>query len=95
MRILYLPTSRRDAAWLFHYSERIFPQGATRAFERILVAESLLLDNPYAGRPLQRLRARRLTVPRTPFFILYRVAEDRIEILRVPDSRSFDSSLFD
>lgn len=95
MRLLYLPSSRRDVAWLLHYCERIFPEGAARALERILTAESLLLDNPYAGRPVQRLGARRLTVPRTPFFLLYRVGEDRIEILRVPDSRSFDATLFD
>lgn len=95
MRLVYLKSSRGDLAWLRHYYEHVFPQGATAAQQRFRATEALLRGNPYAGRPAGPDGVRRLMIPRTPFFYVYQVAEDRIEILRVPDSRSFDSTLFD
>jgi toxin ParE1/3/4 len=93
MRLVYLPSCRRDLLWLRHYYERVFPEGAVRARRHIQGAERLLLDNPYVGRPTHRDDVRRLPVTRTPFFILYRVAAERIEILRIIDGRSFESML--
>lgn len=93
MRLVYLPGSARDLLWLRHYYSRVFPEGAAAARKRILAAERLLLDNPYAGRPCGGLGVRRLPVPRTPFLLLYRVTAERIEVLRVIDGRSFDSML--
>lgn len=34
-------------------------------------------------------------VSRTPFFYVYQVIDGRVEVLRIPDSRSFDSMLLD
>jgi plasmid stabilization system protein ParE len=93
MRIVYLASAVRDLQWLRHYYQRVFPAGAARAAQRIRATERLVLDNPHAGRPTQRREVRRVSVARTPFFLLYRLSEDRIEILRVIDSRSFDSLL--
>ena len=93
MRLAYLPTCRRDLLWLRHYYERVFPEGAAKARGRIEAAERLLLDNPHVGRPTHRPGVRRLAIRRTPFFFVYRVSADRIEILRVIDSRSFSSML--
>jgi toxin ParE1/3/4 len=93
VRLVYLPSFRRDLLWLRHYYERIFPDGAAGPQKHVRAAERLLLDNPYIGRPTHRDDVRRLPVARTPFFIVYRVSADRIEILRVIDGRSFKSML--
>ena len=95
MRIVYLASAARDVQWLRHYYQRVFPVGAAKAAQHIRATERLILDNPYAGRPTPRPEVRRVTVARTPFFLLYRLREDRIEILRVIDGRSFDSLLGD
>jgi plasmid stabilization system protein ParE len=95
MRLVYLPSCRRDLLWLRHYYERVFPEGAAGARRRIAAAERVILDNPYIGRPTQHPGVRRLAIARTPFFVVYRVAAERIEVLRIIDSRSFDSMLDD
>jgi hypothetical protein len=58
-------------------------------------AERLLLDNPHIGRPLHRPGIRRLTLSRTPFFLVYRVTERQIEILRLIGGCAFDTLLDD
>ena len=54
-------------------------------------AERIILDNPYVGRPTHRDGVRRLTVARTPFVIVYRIADEQIEVVRIIDGRSFES----
>jgi toxin ParE1/3/4 len=95
MRVVYLASAARDMQWLRHYYQRVFPAGAANAAWRIRATERLILDHPYAGRPTGRPDVRRVIVARTPFFLLYRLRDDRIEILRVVDSRSFDPLLGD
>jgi plasmid stabilization system protein ParE len=95
MRLVYLASCRRGLLWWRHYYERAFPEGAANARARIIATERLLLDNPYIGRPTHRPGVRRLALPRTPFFLIYRVTPERIEIIRVIDSRSYDSMLLD
>ena len=57
--------------------------------------ERLLLGNPHAGRPTHHAGLRRLPIARTPFFVVYRVAPQQIEILRVIDGRCFDGLIED
>jgi toxin ParE1/3/4 len=95
MRLVYLASSARGMQWLRHDCQRVFPAGAASAAQRIRATERLILDHPYAGRPTGRPDVRRVIVARTPFFLLYRLRDDRIEILRVVDSRSFDPLLGD
>jgi plasmid stabilization system protein ParE len=95
MRLVYLPSCVRDLVWWRHYYARVFPEGAAVARERILAIERLLLEHPQAGRPTHRPDVRRLSVPRTPFVAFYRLREERIEILRLIDTRSFDSMIDD
>jgi toxin ParE1/3/4 len=95
MRLVYLPSTRSDLIWLRHYSARVFPEGAAAARSHVLAMERLILDNPHIGRPTHSPGVRRLQIARTPFFVLYRTTAERIEILRVIDSRSFDSLLGD
>jgi toxin ParE1/3/4 len=95
MRLVYLPSTRGDLRWLRHYYARVFPEGAAAARAHVLAVERLILDNPHIGRPTHSPEVRRLQIARTPFFLLYRVVADRIEVLRVIDGRSFDSLLGD
>ncbi len=91
MRIVYLPSTRRDLAWFRHYYDRIFPEGARGAYNRLIAMEKALLDNPWIGRPTHAPDVRRLLIPRTPFLLLYRVT-DHIEILRLLDGRSLGAA---
>ena len=95
MRLVYLPSATRDLLWLRQYYERVFPEGAARARERIHAVEELLLDNPHLGRPTHRPDVRRLRITRTPFSFVYRPTAARIEVLRVIDGRAFDALLGD
>ena len=90
MRVVYLASTRGDILWLRHYCTRVFPEGAAGARARMRAMERLLRDNPHAGRPAHPAGVRRLPITRTPFFVFYRVAAERIEVLRVIDGRAFD-----
>lgn len=66
-----------------------FPEGKANAESRFAAVQRLLKINPYIGRPSERLEgAREYRVQHTPFNFLYRLVDDRIEILRVLDTRS-------
>jgi len=94
MRILYLASARDDLLWLRRYYTEVFPDGAARALHHLLAAEHLLRANPYIGKRAEVEGVRELRIARTPFSLIYRVREDRIEILRVWDGRK-DRSHFD
>lgn len=95
MRLVYLASAARDLLWLRHYYDRVLPEGAAGARARIQATERLILGNPHIGRRTHRAGLRRLPIARTPFFIVHRATDERIEILRVVDGRAFDSQLED
>lgn len=88
MRIVLLASARRDLEWFKSYYEAVFPQGARRAADRYLRTIRMLRDNPNVGHPMEGGQLRALTVLRTPFILMYRIADDQIEIVRVKDGRS-------
>lgn len=90
MALVYLPGAAQDLHWLRIYYARVFPEGADAARAAVRRMEALVQDNPHIGRPTHRADVRRLRIARTPFSVLYRPRLDRIEILRVIDTRSFD-----
>ena len=52
------------------------------------VIQKTLAAHPYAGHPSDtREMVRELSIPRTPFTLVYRVMPSQIEILRLWDSR--------
>jgi plasmid stabilization system protein ParE len=95
MRLVYLPNAVQDLLWLRTYYERVFPEGASAARNAVRRAEHLVLDNPHIGRRTHRPDVRRLRIARTPFSMIYRPRPERIEILRVIDTRSFDGLIED
>ncbi len=87
MKIVYLPSTREDLLWLRRYHEQVFPEGLQRAQKQFHSIELLLAGNPQIGHPTHRVDVRELSIPRTPFSYIYRIAQDRIEILRIWDER--------
>ena len=88
MRVVYVRSALPDLVWFRAYYEAIFPEGARHALLQRRAVERLLRENPFAGRVVQEdADTRVFPISRTPFIIVYRVMEDRIEVLRVWDGR--------
>ncbi len=70
------------------YYAHVFPDGAKRAAEQYERMCSILRVHPLIGRAVEDMAdVRELSIPRTPFSIIYRVGEDQIEVLRIWDQR--------
>jgi plasmid stabilization system protein ParE len=87
MKVIFLASSAADVKWFTRYYRLIFPAGSPRA--RAWLERSLLLlsENPRAGRPTPD-GSREYSVPKTPFSVVYRIADDRIEVLGLSDKRA-------
>jgi plasmid stabilization system protein ParE len=88
MKIVFLPSALRDLEWFRHYYEKVFPEGAQGARDHYKRTMAALRDNAEIGRPLEDKALRAYPVLRTPFSFIYRIANGRIEILRVRDGRA-------
>ena len=88
MKIVFLDTAIPDIQWFRFYYRSVFPDGSAKARAQLQAMQALLAANPYAGHPCDTGQpVRELTIPRTPFTLIYRVTATRIEILRLWDSR--------
>lgn len=88
MRLVYLPSAVRDVAWFRFYYRAVFPAGDRNARNNLRAVQDLVKANPYIGRPSpDRDGVRELHVRKTPFTMIYRVAPEQIEILRLFDGR--------
>ncbi|WP_366141046.1 type II toxin-antitoxin system RelE/ParE family toxin [uncultured Ruegeria sp.] len=78
----------RDIQWFRYYFTSVFPAGSERARAQLKAIQLTLAANPYAGNQSDTRRdIRELSVPRTPFTLIYRVMPTQIEILRLRDTR--------
>jgi plasmid stabilization system protein ParE len=87
MKIAFLPKAQCDLLWFRRYYERVFPEGAQGAQSQYRRTLAILRSNPEIGHPTNEGK-RMLVVLRTPFSFEYRIANGRIEILRVRDGRA-------
>ncbi|NVO58604.1 type II toxin-antitoxin system RelE/ParE family toxin [Rhodobacteraceae bacterium B1Z28] len=88
MKIVFLEDTTRDIQWFRYYYTSVFPEGSERARIQLKAIQLTLAANPYAGHPSDtRQDIRELSVPRTPFTLIYRVMPTQIEILRLWDTR--------
>jgi plasmid stabilization system protein ParE len=87
MRVIYLKQALHDLIWWREYYERVFPEGKDNAYRQYERTIGLLLDNPNMGHPTNRPGLRRLSIPRMPFSLLYRVDGDVLRVARVLDQR--------
>ena len=94
MKVIYLAETRRDVAWWRIYYRKVFPQGGSNAYRILLASERLLQENPMAGAKVETSELRKLTIPNTPFALIYRVRNGRIEIHRLFDMRQQGSESF-
>lgn len=88
MKVVFLESTTRDIQWFRYYYQSVFPEGNAKARTQLRAIQALLAANPYAGHPSEtRKTVRELSIPRTPFTLIYRVTETQIEILRLWDNR--------
>jgi plasmid stabilization system protein ParE len=89
VKLVYLADTQPDMRWFRRYYSNAFPDGRANAQKQFLATQRILLENPHIGHPSETFEgAREFDVVRTPFIFVYRLRADRIEVLRVVDSRS-------
>ena len=88
MKTVFLASTVQDLKWFRHYYRAVFSEGSEKAALHFKAAIATLSANPYAGRRSEPgIDVRELSIPRTPFIIIYRVTPLQIEILRLWDTR--------
>ena len=88
MKLVFLPSTRPDLLWMRTYYTSVFPTGAKRAAEHYRLACSVIRENSLIGHPVEDMPGiREFAIQRTPFSVIYRVIDDRIEVLRIWDQR--------
>ena len=88
MKLVFLPSTRTDLLWMRAYYARVLPGGAKRAAEWYIRASRVIRGNPLVGHLVEGMAGiREFPIPRTSFSFIYRVVDDRIEVLRVWDQR--------
>jgi toxin ParE1/3/4 len=83
MRVDGTRPAARDLESIGDYIARENPRAADRIVRRIRDRARDLVDYPLLGRTGHVANTRELVVPTTPFIVVYRVGEDRVEILTV------------
>ncbi|KQU62709.1 hypothetical protein ASC75_16130 [Aminobacter sp. DSM 101952] len=87
MKVVFLPSAGNDVLWFFRYYRTTFPEGRGNARKQMAKTLAILQDQPHIGHPVHGAVLREHPITRTPFSVIYRVADDRIEILRLWDGR--------
>ena len=88
MKIVFLEDTTQDIQWFRYYYRSVFPEGSAKARAHLKAIQLTLAANPYAGHPSDvRNNVRELSIPRTPFMLIYRVTSVQIEVLRLWDTR--------
>lgn len=83
MRVRWLKRALRDLDEAEAYIAQDDPQVAAGVVLRIVLAVSLLKEQPGIGRSGRVPGTKELIVPNTPFIVPYRVKDDTVQILRV------------
>lgn len=83
MQLEWSQFARADREAIFDYIEADSPQAAIAVDDRIRQQVEKLMTFPEIGRPGRIDGTRELTIPRTPYIAVYRIARKTIRILRV------------
>ena len=68
MKLVFLPSTVRDLAWMRTYYDRVFPDGKKRAATHFQRSKSVLKANPRIGHSVPEFdEVREFTIPNTPF----------------------------
>jgi len=87
MKLKWTRTAAADLAEIQDYIEKQRPASARRVALVILEQAESLLDNPRRGRSGQVEGIRELVIGKYPYFIVYRLHGDEIQLLRVMHDR--------
>jgi addiction module RelE/StbE family toxin len=87
MQIVWAEAARLDIAVIRAHIGAENPRAAERQVRLVINAIARLLDFPQLGRIGRIEGTRELVVSRTPYLVAYRLAGNRIEILRVLHGR--------
>lgn len=82
LKIVFLPSARQGLGWFRRYYTNVFPDGSKRAKVSYRIMLKTLAAHPEAGREAGT-HSRIYPISRTPFAVVYRLGEDRIEVLAV------------
>ena len=94
MKLVFLPSTRSDLLWMRTCYAHIFQDGAKRAANQYRRTCGVIRENPPVGSPVEEMEGvREFSIPRTPFSLINRIVDDRIEVLRVWDQRADRSRL--
>jgi plasmid stabilization system protein ParE len=88
MRVVFLDEALRDLEWFRRYYRSVFPDGSAGARARFRKALANLQKYPRMGPAMEGSEFRSHPIARTPFRIVYRIADDTIEIARIRDQRA-------
>ena len=83
MKVIWGRQARRDLRELVAYIAEDSVEAAEQVSERILKAAESLSSFPRSGRPGRVKGTRERMVGKTPYILAYRVASNRVRILRV------------
>jgi toxin ParE1/3/4 len=83
MRIVWADSARLDFDKAIAFTKTEGPKGARRIGDRIVEAVALLEQFPELAQASRHRGLRQLVVARTPYIVVYRIHEDRVEIRAV------------
>jgi addiction module RelE/StbE family toxin len=83
MNVVYAPRALRDLEHIAAYLIERSPSGAATVLAAIKSTISTLSFFPQIGRLVDDAGHRRLPVPRYPYVIFYRLAEDQLLVLHI------------
>lgn len=87
MPIVWLPVAVQDVIHIRTYIGEEAPNSAKEIGQRIDQAVNRLSTMPSMGRPGRIYGTRELIISGTPYLVVYRVKNQRVEILRVLHGR--------
>ncbi|WP_404788913.1 type II toxin-antitoxin system RelE/ParE family toxin [Altericista sp. CCNU0014] len=87
MPIVWLSVAVQDVLRIRTYIADRDPSSAKDVALRIDKSVNLLATMPNVGRPGRIFGTRELAVQKTPFLVVYRVQNERVEVLRVLHGR--------
>ena len=94
MEIIYLESALDGIEWMKFYYSNIFAAGKKQARTHIKITEKLLIAHPQIGQVYDAANdIRELMISSTPFSFIYRINENRIEVLRLWDQRGNRSKI--
>jgi plasmid stabilization system protein ParE len=83
MNVVYAPRALRDLESISEYLKERSPHGTVNVLGAIKASIDTLGYFPQIGRPIDDAGHRRVPVPRYPFVVFYRIAEDDLIILHI------------